>query len=232
MKYAAKLKTLFKILELGGVNWIKTIYFNLHYLPIKIACRLPILIYRNTKLSQMKGRVLLKGTSTKMGMIRIGKNGVGTLDVKYNRTIWQNNGTVIFGGTAHIGSGTKLSINRDAILTIGHKFCVTGNSSIICSKEVSFGKECLLSWDILIMDTDFHNIYDANGEIMNAPKPVRIGNHVWIGCRNLILKGVNVSDNNVIAAGSKITKDITAPNCIVGGNDNQRILKENICWRA
>lgn len=197
---------------------------------MKTACCLPIFIYRNTKLSQMKGSILLQG-NPKMGMIKIGKHGVGTLDIKYDRTIWQNNGTVIFDETAYIGSGTKISINKNATLTFGANFCVTGCSSIICSKEISFGRECLLSWDILIMDTDFHNILNESSDIINNPKPIRIGNKVWIGCRTLIFKGVNICDNNVIAAGSKITKDIKTSNSIVGGSDNQYIIKENIYWR-
>ena len=105
----------------------------------------------------MNGKVILQD-KVRMGMIKIGHHGVGTLDIKYNRTIWQNNGTVIFNGSANIGSGTKISVNKNATLTIGTQFCITGDSSIISSKEITFGKECLLSWDILIMDTDFHNI--------------------------------------------------------------------------
>ena len=54
---------------------------------------------------------------------------------------------------------------------------------------------------------------------------------MWIGCRNTILKGVNICNDVVIAAGSKITKNITTPNTIVGGTDSQKVLKENISWR-
>jgi len=82
------------------------------------------------------------------------------------------------------------------------------------------------------MDTDLHNIIKAGGKIVNLPRPIRIGDRVWIGCRNLILKGVNISDDVIIGAGSKITSDITRPNCIVGSTDKQRIIKENIHWEA
>jgi acetyltransferase-like isoleucine patch superfamily enzyme len=175
----------------------------------------------------MKGRVVLY--NAKFGMIRIGKYGVGTLDIKYNRTIWQNNGTVIFNGCANIGSGTKISVNNGGIVNFGDKFCVTGASTIICSKQIEFGNECLLSWDILIMDTDFHKIINTEGKTINESKPIKIGNHVWIGCRNTILKGVNICNDVVIAAGSKISKNIVTPYCIVGG-ENQKILKENVLW--
>lgn len=103
----------------------------------------------------MKGVVLIDA-NIRMGMIRIGQYRVGTLDMKYHRTMWQCEGTVIFLGSAYIGSGTKLSISRGATLTFGDIFSVTGGSAIICDYAISFGKNCLLSWDILIMDTDFH----------------------------------------------------------------------------
>ena len=88
-----------------------------------------------------------------------------------------------------------------------------------------------LSWDILIMDTDFHHIIDAQGRVVNNPKPIRIGDRVWIGCRNTILKGVSICNDVVIAAGSKIIKDVTTPYSISGGIDRQRIIKEGITWQ-
>ena len=60
-------------------------------------------------------------------------------------------------------------------------------------------------------------------------RPVHNGNHVWIGCRCLILKGVTIGDGAVIAAGSVVTNDV-APNTCMGGNCN-RNLKDNIYWK-
>lgn len=212
------------------VNWCKTIYFNFHYFPFSIALKLPVFVFRNTKLLSVNGNIIISGT-IKPGLIRLGPYGVGTLDGSNERTVWQNNGTVIFNGTANIGSGSRLSINKGSVLTFGNKFTITGRSSVICSKEISFGNSCLLSWDILIMDTDFHSILDKDGKLLNPNKSIIIGNNVWIGCRNTILKGVIVADNVVIAAGSKITKSIDEPNVIVGGTDTQKILKTNVLWK-
>lgn len=80
------------------------------------------------------------------------------------------------------------------------------------------------------MDTDFHNIINADGKIINSPKPIKIGDRVWIGCRTLILKGVNINNDVVVGAGSKITKDIITTNCIVAGTNNN-VIKNNIQWR-
>ena len=81
------------------------------------------------------------------------------------------------------------------------------------------------------MDTDFHPIYNIEQRIINDPREVVIGDHVWIGCRSMILKGVTICDDVVIAAGSIVTKNIDKPHCIYSLNgDNLRIIKENISW--
>ena len=47
--------------------------------------------------------------------------------------------------------------------------------------------------------------------------PIQIGNDVWIGVSCVILPGVNIGDNSIVAAGSVVTKDVPA-NTIVAGN--------------
>lgn len=219
-----------KIRLLGGVNFVKTLYFNFHYFPFFTAIRLPVFIHNRTKLLLMRGHVKIE-CPIRTGIIKIGVNDVGTLDYRYNRTIWQNSGDVLFKGKVFLGSGSKISVNKGAKLVFGDRFCITGGSSIICSKHIHFGCNNLLSWDILIMDSDLHNIYDYKHNRLNYPKDINIGDNVWIGCRSLILKGVNVADGVIIGAGSKIVKDIHNPNSVIVGVDNQRILKEKIYWK-
>ena len=55
-------------------------------------------------------------------------------------------------------------------------------------------------------------------------KPINIGNNVWTGMNSLILKGVSIGENSIIAAHSVVTKDVP-DNVIVGGNP-AKILKQ------
>ena len=48
-------------------------------------------------------------------------------------------------------------------------------------------------------------------------KPVHIERNAWIGVGAIILPGVTIGENAVVAAGAVVTKDV-APNAIVGGN--------------
>ena len=58
----------------------------------------------------------------------------------------------------------------------------------------------------------------------------RIGRHCFIGAHSLILPGVTVGDESVVAAGSVVTKDVP-PCCIVAGNP-ARVIRENIEVKA
>lgn len=50
-----------------------------------------------------------------------------------------------------------------------------------------------------------------------APKPVIIGNDVWIGAQAIILPGVTVGDGAIVGAGAVVAKPV-APFTIVAGN--------------
>lgn len=218
-------------MKLRELNLLKTLYFNLKCLPFLQALKFPVLICRRVKINKLEGKNLLDKNAVKFGTIKIGQRMLGNIDFKNSRTVLEIYGTIMFKGRATIGQGSRLSIGKDGKLNVGDHFTITGGStSIICNKEITFGNDCLLSWDILIMDTDFHSILNVDGIKTNEDKPIFIGNHVWIGCRNTILKGVKIGDNNVIAANSTITKSVKLENCIVGGNGY--VLKENITWKS
>lgn len=215
---------------LWKLNWRKTLYFNFKYFPIKQAIHLPFYIYRRTCFHKLTGEVILN-TKPRRGLVKLGRHGLGTRDKRFDRTILELEGKVIIGGEAVIGRGSSLSIGKGATLTLGKNFKISGCSSIICKKSVTFGSDCLLSWDILIMDTDFHHITNSDGAIINQPRPIQIGNHVWIGCQSTILKGVKLPDNVVVSSNSTLTKTFTESNCIIGGSGKDAcILKRGINW--
>ena len=82
------------------------------------------------------------------------------------------------------------------------------------------------------MDTDFHKITELTGnKIINPPAPIIFGNHIWIGCRETVLKGVEIADNAIIAAGATVTRSITDKNAIYGGNGKDAgIIRRNVDW--
>ena len=219
------MKRFLKILQ--KIN-LKTIFFNFKYLPIKQAIKLPILISRKVYLREISGKILIKGP-IRPGLIQLGYGNIGIFDNKKSRSIWEVSGTVIFKGRANIGHGSKISVGKNGELIRGENVIITAESSLVASKKIEFGNNCLLSWDILIMDTDSHIIKDNTGSIINYPKQITIGDNVWIGCRCLILKGAQIPDNCVIGADSIVNRLLENRNSLYAGSP-VKLMKESITW--
>lgn len=204
----------------------KTLRFNLHYFPLKTALKLPVFVSHRTFLRELHGKIVLP-EKVNTAMIKIGFGDVGHYDRKRSRSIWQVSGTVAFGGKASIGHGSKLSVRGN--LTLGADFNMTAESTIVCAHQISFGNDCLLSWDILIMDTDEHPIINQDGIRTNPDKPILVGNHVWIGCKCTLLKGTEIPNNAIVAAGTLLTSAFSGENQVIGGNP-PAVLKSDVRW--
>jgi len=85
---------------------------------------------------------------------------------------------------------------------------------------IYIGENSSFSFENIVI-TATHKIDDPDSILA---KPVYIGKNVWITTRCIILPGVRIGDNSIIAAGSVVTKDIPA-NCLAGGNPAKVIRK-------
>ncbi|RCK77759.1 MAG: Acetyltransferase [Ignavibacteriae bacterium] len=116
-----------------------------------------------------------------------------------------NQGGELYAENCQFYSGVRLEIGKNGKLIIKNGTYLNRNTLIVANKFVEIGKDCKISWDVIIMDTDLHPL---PGQTETIDKPVIIGDNVWIGCRAIILKGVKIGNGAIIAAGSVITKDI------------------------
>lgn len=185
-----------------------------------------IIVSKNVIIRDLKGSVVIKNPS--IGCIKLGFSNVAIKESKDISFVWENSGQITFNRDAIIGIGSKIS-NR-GILIFGRNFVATSEINIIVRKKIEFGENCLISWDTLFMDSDLHSIYncsDLNNEI-NKNKEIYIGNHVWIGCECLILKGSIISDNAVIAARSTITNKTNFKESSI--ITTSKIIKDDIYW--
>ena len=211
---------------------IKTLYFNIRYFSLRTALHLPVFIYKGTDLQLTRGRIELL-TKPQPGLIKIGIPGRSAIDRKGWRTKWKVEGTFAAKETATFGRGCCIRIGRGAKLTVGRNLIAVGKTDFICMKEITLGNDSLISWDGLIMDSDQHEVMDLMGNnVVNKPRPIVMGEHVWIGCRCTILKGVTITDNVIVSACSTITKSILQRDCAVAGHGREmKDVKQNIGWR-
>lgn len=211
------------------ISILKTLRFNIYYFGIRNGLKFPVIISRKVLLKSLKGKVIIS-CPLKIGLVRIGFDTLGIVDRKNDRAIWENTGTIEFRGNCILGSSMKICTLERGYITIGKRVKFTGMSTLISEKNIELGDNCLISWNVQLMDTDFHEIYDYNGVRINHPKQIKIGNHVWIGSRAIVLKGSIIPDNSVIAAGSIVTKALITKNTVYAGNPANSI-KNNIEWQ-
>lgn len=205
----------------------RTIWFNLRFLPICHAVKLPVWIANNVRIKEFhRGCFDLKG-AVRTGLIRIGYHEADGVDTYGTHTILNvsKTGRCIFRNDAHIGQGAIIRINDNGIITFGSNFAISGTTSIIASKSISFGDDVQLSWNSLIMDSDAHKIFDEDGNWMNPPCEIRIGNKVWIAACTSVLKGTIIADNSIVASNSLVNKKFNEGDCIIGGQPSKVLRK-------
>ncbi len=128
----------------------------------------------------------------------------------------RNLGGMLKAGNCLFYPGVRLEVGKGGSLTIGTGTYLNRNTEVIAWNEVTIGHNCMIGWDVLIMDTDQHPIPGRGLD----NRPVRIGDRVWIGARALILKGVTVGNGAIIGAGAIVTHDVP-PGAVVTGPSAQ-----------
>jgi acetyltransferase-like isoleucine patch superfamily enzyme len=108
-------------------------------------------------------------------------------------------------------------------ISIGPGTYLNRRTELHCERSIAIGAGCAVAWDVHILDSDHHAL---DGDDQSAD--VVIGDHVWIGSRVTILKGVHVGDGAVIAAGSVVATDVPAGS-LVGGVP-ARVLRTEVTW--
>ena len=156
----------------------------------------------------------------------VGYRELKVQDSYYERTNWHVEGNIVIKGRVFIGRGSSLAVRGTCVF--GDNFKITGRSTIICENRIEFKENDLISWDVLIMDTDYHFIEDNTGRIINESKPIIIGSNVWIGCRCTILKGSSIPDGCIISACTLISGELPNEKAIY--TSGKHMLKENITW--
>lgn len=120
--------------------------------------------------------------------------------------------------------GIGVNINSGAYFGCGENIVIGDHSSIgercYIANDTKIGTDVMMAPEVLIISVS-HNTESAEISMRlqgnNLPRPVSIGNDVWIGRRAIILPGVSVGDGAIIGAGSVVTKDVAAYS-VVGGN--------------
>jgi acetyltransferase-like isoleucine patch superfamily enzyme len=163
-------------------------------------------------------RVILNG-SLLLGWKRVRRSRVET------RLSVGQGAVFTINGRFTVYCGSDIWVMDGGALTLHSGFCNEG-VQITCKRRITIGKDCAIARDVIIRDCDAHQLLGAGHE---PSQEVRIGDHVWIGTRAIVLKGVTIGDGAVVAAGAVVTKNVPAQ-CLVAGVP-AKVIRDHVEWK-
>lgn len=123
-----------------------------------------------------------------------------------------------------LNNNSFIRVRNSASLFIGEN-CFFNNGCIItCREKVTIGNYAIFGPNVLIFDHD-HNYKSKDRKNNFISSEIKIGNNVWIGGNCCILKGSDIGDNCVIAAGAIVNGKVS-PNTIYYSKDKTKKIGE------
>jgi acetyltransferase-like isoleucine patch superfamily enzyme len=150
----------------------------------------------------------------------------------FGRTIIENDGgLIVIGKHTCLWPDVKISLlksesSTQPLIKIGEFSSIGDRTQIHCGDQIIIGKYVLISWDVNIIEYDYH----SPGGGKPVPRPIVIEDEVWIGARSIITKGVTIGKGAIIGAGSVVVKDVP-PFTLAAGNPAKNIKKIS-SWRG
>ena len=132
-------------------------------------------------------------------------------------------GILIGGNVGFDASTTNGNILNSGAITVGDYVLISPGTRISASDEIVIGHSVMMANSVYITDSDWHGIYDRTARSERVT-PVNIGDNVWLGDHSVVLKGVTIGENSVVAANAVVSRDVPA-NVVVAGNP-ARVVKQ------
>ncbi|MFB9378533.1 acyltransferase [Kineococcus gynurae] len=114
--------------------------------------------------------------------------------------------------SASLRNGERITLGTE--VHVGERCCLWAGDS---SGRITLGDNVLLAPEVFITASNYGTrrgepiMYQAKREA-----EVVVGRDVWLGARVLVMPGVRIGDEVVVAAGAVVTKDLPS-GCIAGG---------------
>lgn len=206
----------------------KTIYVNFRSLPLYQALKLPIHVYGNVRLLNLRGSITIH-SKIKHGMIHIGHPHNGAA-IDTESLYLQNGGSIHFYGEAHIFNGASINVFNSGKLVIGDKVIIAEKVRIACVNQIIIGKGSRIAHETQIMDSNFHYITSIDSrEVPNCNGLITLGEWCWVGNRSSIQKGTIIPDYTIVASNSITNKDFSnVPSYSIIGGIPAKVLKTGV----
>lgn len=101
-------------------------------------------------------------------------------------------------------------------IRVGRDVFINQNCTMYDLGGIDIGDDVMIGPNVSII-TSGHPLEPARRRAFVTAKPIVIERNVWIAAGAMIIGGVTIGENAVVAAGSVVTRDVP-PNTLVGGN--------------
>ena len=142
-----------------------------------------------------------------------------------------NNNRIVFCEKS-FAKGADLCTEDDGnSIVIGQRTNLCGKIHLaaIEGTKILIGEDCLFSSEIVFRTGDSHSILDLDGNRTNPSEDIVIGDHVWLGHRVLINKGVHIGADNIVGTAAVVTKSISETNAVIAGVP-AKVIKTGVNW--
>jgi acetyltransferase-like isoleucine patch superfamily enzyme len=126
------------------------------------------------------------------------------------------------GTDTGIYHGTFFELGPGATVEIGNFSTLVG-AILRAERSITLGSYVFVAHEVVITDCDGPGVVHRSSWTGQTapptcePRPVTIGDDVWIGMRAIILAGVTIGDGAVVGAGAVVSGDVP-PMTVVSGN--------------
>lgn len=223
-KILRKIKSALRLLLKTDICVRKYIYYNYFCKNIIRKSHAKVIPYKNAILDlSNESRIYLSGTrNLEIGINKLKGSNSETHIRMRGKAIWYcNNGADLFYNTV-------VEVNDKAVLNTGY-FSANGGSVIIADKSISFGEDVMLGRNVIVYDSDFHQITNEEGIPINPPKAVFIDDHVWLTSNITVLKGVTIGKDSLVTAQTVINKNMPEHSIIAGGAKG-KVIHDEVRW--
>lgn len=132
-----------------------------------------------------------------------------------NLTLVLGEDVTIHGTSTFIGA----KVFERPTLRVGNNTHLGSQLGIVVGRDVTIGDNVLIANGVSIFSYDQHPANPAERHLPAPPessRPVVIEDNVWIGAKSVIMKGVTIGKNSVVAGGSVVTLKVPPDSLVIG----------------
>jgi acetyltransferase-like isoleucine patch superfamily enzyme len=168
-------------------------------------------------------KVIYRRTSESAAMVANVKRAMA-ITAKLNRLTYDDGDEIrtLFSELIGKNVGANFSLippfytSGGAEIRVGDNVFINQNCTFYDLGGLDIGDDVLIGPNVSLI-TSGHPLEPSQRRSATIAKPIGIQRNVWIAAGAIVIGGVTVGENSVIAAGSVVTRDVP-PNTLVGGN--------------